>query len=74
MTTILGSFNLIELLTELKNTSSGLPGGQVVRTLPSNIGGVSSFPGWGAKISHALWAKHQNINNRSNIGTNSIKT
>ena len=37
-------------------------------------GGVGSIPGWEAKIPHALWPKNQNINNRSNILTNSLKT
>ena len=31
------------------------PGGPVVGTSPSNAGGVSSIPGQGAKIPHALW-------------------
>ena len=29
----------------------------MVKTLPSNIGGVGSIPGQGAEISHALWPK-----------------
>ena len=32
------------------------------------------IPGWRGKTSHALWPENQNINNRSNIVTNSIKT
>ena len=28
-----------------------------VKTPPSNAGGASSIPGWGAKIPHALWPK-----------------
>ena len=43
----------------------------MVKTLPSNAGGVGSIPGQGAKIAHA--SKHQNIKNRSNNITNSIK-
>ena len=35
---------------------------------------VDSILGWEAKIPHASWPKNQNINNRSNIVTNSIKT
>ena len=31
-------------------------------------------PDWGTKVSHASWPKIQNINNRSTIVTNSIKT
>ena len=30
-----------------------VPGGPVVKTLPSNAGGVGSVPGQGAKILHA---------------------
>ena len=37
------------------------PGGPVVKTLPSNTGGVGSIPGWGAKITHALGPKTQNM-------------
>ena len=33
----------------------------MVKTLPSNAGGVGSIPGGGAKIPHALWPKNQNI-------------
>ena len=36
-------------------------GGPVVKTLPSNTGGVGSIPGWGAKITHALGPKTQNM-------------
>ena len=43
----------------------------MVKTSPSNTGGVGSIPGQGAKIPHASWPKNQN---RSNIVTNSIKT
>ena len=51
------------------------PGGPVVETLPSSTGGVYSFLGQGAKISHASWPKKQNTQkNRSNIATNSMKT
>ena len=37
------------------------PGGPVVKTSSSNVGGVGSIPGWGAKIPHALQPKNQNI-------------
>ena len=50
------------------------PGGPKVKTLPSNAMGVALIPGWGARIPHALWSKKQNVNNRSNIVTNSIRT
>ena len=33
----------------------------MVKTLPSNAGGVGSIPGQGAKIPHALPPKNQNI-------------
>ena len=35
------------------------PGGPVVKTSPSNIGGAGSIPGWEAKIPHALQPKSQ---------------
>ena len=37
------------------------PGGPVVKTLPSNAGGVGSIPGHAAKVPYALWPKNQNI-------------
>ena len=37
------------------------PGGPVVKTSPSNAGGVGSISGWGAKVPHALGPKNQNI-------------
>ena len=43
----------------------------MVKTLPSSAGGMDSVPAWGTKISHT---KNQNVNNRSSILTNSIKT
>ena len=36
-------------------------GGPVVKTSPSNAGGVGSIPGQGAKIPRALGPKNQNI-------------
>ena len=41
--------------------SQDFPGGPVVKTLPSNAGGVGSVPGGRAKISHASQTKTQNI-------------
>ena len=38
-----------------------LPGGPVVKTLPSNAGGAGLIPGQGAKIPHASGPKNQNI-------------
>ena len=49
------------------------PGGSVVKTVPSNVRAMGSIPGHGAKIPHALGPRNQNINNRSNIATSSIK-
>ena len=40
---------------------AGFPGGPVVKTSPSNAGGVGLTPGWGTKIPHASWPKNQNI-------------
>ena len=37
------------------------PGGPVVKTLPSNAGGVGPIPCWGAKIPHVSGSKNQNI-------------
>jgi len=37
------------------------PGGPLVKTLPSNAGGVGSIPGHAAKVPYALWPKNQNI-------------
>ena len=43
----------------------------MVKTSPSNVEGMGSIPGGGAKIPHASQPKNQN---RSNVVTNSIKT
>ena len=45
----------------------------MVEILFSNAGGEGSIPSQGAKIPHASWPKSQNINNRSNTLTNSLK-
>ena len=37
------------------------PGGPVVKTSPSNAGGVGSIPCWGTKMPCDLWQKKQNI-------------
>jgi len=50
------------------------PAGPVVNTSPSNAEGAGSIPGLGTKIPYALWPRNQDINNISNIVTNSIKT
>lgn len=59
-----------ENITErrLKTPMGGLPGGLAVKTSSSNVGGVGSVPGWGAKIP-CFWAKTPN----NNIVTNSIR-
>ena len=44
------------MVGHIQNTGGGegdFPGSPVVKTLPSNAGGVGSIPGWGAKIPHA---------------------
>ena len=41
--------------------SGDIPGGPVVKTLPSSAVGVGSNPGWGAKIPCASRPKNQNI-------------
>ena len=51
-----------------------LPGSTVVNISPSNAGGAGLIPGWGIKMPHDSWPKNQNINNRSNVVTDSIKT
>ena len=38
----------------LKDGSEGLPGGPVVKNLPSNAGDMGSVPGGGTKIPHAV--------------------
>ena len=47
----------------------------MVKTLPSNAGGVGSIPVWGTKILHASWPKKKNTEreSRSNTVTNSRK-
>ena len=49
------------------------PGSPVVKACPSNAASAGSILGQGAKIPHASQSRNQNINNRSNIATNSIK-
>ena len=38
----------------------GFPGGPVVKTSPSNAGGIGLIHGWGANIPYALGPKNQN--------------
>ena len=42
----------------LRNKHVVFPGGPVVKSQPSNAGGMSLIPGWGAKILHALQPKN----------------
>ena len=44
----------------LKNRMRDFPGGPVVKTSLSSVGGVGSVPGRGAKIPHALQPKQTN--------------
>ena len=46
----------------------------MIKTSPSNAGDVGSVSDQGVKIPHASEPKHHDINNISNIVTNSIKT
>ena len=48
-------------------------GSPMVKTSPSNIGGVSSIPGQGAKIPTCPEAKNQNLKQK-HIVTNSMET
>ena len=50
--------------------SRDFPGSTVVKTLPSNAGGVGLIPGWETKVPHASWPNK--TEKRSNIVTNSI--
>ena len=47
------------ILREISQSQKGkywdFPGSPVVKTLPSNAGGMGLIPGWGAKIPHAVW-------------------
>ena len=43
----------------IKKNSWDFPGGPVVKTSPSNAGGVGSIPGQGAKMPHTSWPQKQ---------------
>ena len=45
----------------IKSMYWDLPGGPVVKSLPSSVEDAGSIPGWGAKIPHGLQPKNQNI-------------
>ena len=74
------SFSMTINVHHSKTMVRNFPGGSVVKTSPSNAGGMGSMPGWGAKIPHALGPKKNKTNgqkqycNRSNVVTDSIKT
>ena len=51
-----------------------LPGGPGVKDFASQSRSVGLIPGQGNKTLNALRPKNQQVNNRSNIVTNSIKT
>ena len=58
----------------VKNMVSGdILDSPVVKTSPSNAGGVGSIPGQETNIPHASQPKNKNIKNRINIVINSIK-
>ena len=50
-----------ESKTETRVTNRDFPGGSLVKTSPSNVGGIGSIPGQGIKIPHASRPKNQNI-------------
>ena len=41
----------------------------MVKTSPSNAGGIGSIPGWGAKIPHPPWPENQNIKQKQYCNT-----
>ena len=45
----------------LKLLYGDFPGGPVVKSSPSSVGGAGSIPGWGARIPHTSRPKNQNI-------------
>ena len=57
-----------------KSFDWGFPVVPVAKTSSSNAGNVGLIPGWGTKTPHGFQAKSQNIKNKANIVTNSIKT
>ena len=67
--------------SNFKKREGDFAGHPVIKTSLSSLGGASLIPCQGARILHASQPKknqptnkNQNINNRSNIVTNSIKT
>ena len=56
-----GSTFTTEIESMMNSFPQDFPGSPVVKTLPSNAGGVGSIPGQGANIPHASGPKNQNI-------------
>jgi len=63
----------LKFITFVKAPPLDFAGGPVVKTSLFNAEGVGLIPGWGTKIPYASGPETQNINNRSNIVTDSIK-
>ena len=51
-----------DVLSKITKNFKGFPDSPVVKTLPSDTGGVGSVRGQEAKIPDASWPKNQNIN------------
>ena len=50
---------------ECQESKKGLPGGLVVKTSPSNIGGAGSISDWGTKTVNIWWPKNQNMKQKN---------
>ena len=46
-------------MVQIQSAHQALPSGPVVRTWPSNAGGMGLIPGQEAKIPHTSWPKKQ---------------
>ena len=55
------NLGLMDYHLPLSEDLRGFPGGPVVKTSPSNAGGMGSIPGRRAKIPHVSWPKNQNM-------------
>ena len=51
----MGCYCLLQVVVNLEE--GDFPGGPVIKTSPSNAGGVGWIPGWGAKIPYTLQPK-----------------
>ena len=56
-----GPVLIFRIFKEQKDQCGDFTGSPVVKTSPSNAGGVGSIPGRVAKVPHALRPKNQNI-------------